>query len=350
MNLMKRAARLLRRRVTQCPLVPLSVYRKIIMRDVVGLCYHVVSDDRVEHVEGLFPIKQRESFEEHLLYLKSQFRLLSYEELTALRRRKGSSRQPGVILTFDDGLSECYSVVRPLLLKHGIPCVFFVTTDLIDNASMFYRHKAALCLAGLKRLRKDERWKVVESIKSTFGLHIWSLRQVSQWILGLGPQNDSELEESCSIVGVDIGEYLRRRKPYLTAAQVGELISDGFVIGAHGKTHTMLGKLSLSGQEREIVSSTLKVQELTAAKQIPFSFPFSGDNVSRVFLRDLRKNVGAIGLFFDLKGIRDDTEFVVNRIWCESPSLSPSQRSAMPVILRNACQNAWVERFSAGRA
>lgn len=109
----------------------------------------------------------------------------------------------------------------------------------------------------------------------------------------------------------------------------------------------MLGKLSLPEQEREIVGSTSIVRELTGAKEIPFAFPFSGDGVSREFLRDLRKKFPTVGLFFDLGGIRPDADFIVNRIWCESLLLSPSQRSKMPVILRNAYQSVLVERFMA---
>lgn len=344
---MKKIAHRLNRHLTQLPLIPLGLYTRIIKRDVLGLCYHLVSDERVDHVEALFPFKRQGCFEQQLLYLKEHFRVLTYEELTALRKANGSPQKPNVILTFDDGLSECYSVVRPLLLKYGIPCIFFVTTDFIENARMFYRHKAALCLASLKRLAEDDGWKVVRSINSTFGLSLGNVREVTRWVLGLGPQNESELEESCSILGADVGEYLRKRKPYLTAAQVGELLSDGFMVGAHGQSHAMLGKLSLPEQEREIVGSTSIVRELTGAKEIPFAFPFSGDGVSREFLRDLRKRFRSIGLFFDLGGIRADADFIVNRIWCESPLLSPSQRSKMPVILRNAYQSVLVERFMA---
>ena len=42
---------------------------------------------------------------------------------------RGSKRC--ALITFDDGLSECYDIVYPMLKARRTPAVFFITTSLI---------------------------------------------------------------------------------------------------------------------------------------------------------------------------------------------------------------------------
>ena len=62
------------------------------------------------------------------------------------------ARDNAVILTFDDGFAECATVIAPLLRQAGIPAVFFVVTDLIDNATLFHESEAALCISAIAGL------------------------------------------------------------------------------------------------------------------------------------------------------------------------------------------------------
>ncbi len=106
--------------------IPLSFYRMVIKRDVVIFLYHVVGPPDIAHVRHLYPYKSAEAFEADLSYLTRRFRMVSYDEIAAPRGRSG---RPAAHVTFDDGYAECHTLAGPILLKWGIPCTFFVTTD-----------------------------------------------------------------------------------------------------------------------------------------------------------------------------------------------------------------------------
>src|SRR6476660_3752267 len=123
----------------------------LIKRDIIGLCYHTVSDRPLAHVEGLYRAKSIGQFKCDLEYLRHRYRVVAYNELEELRSA-GSGGGPAVVLTFDDGLAECHDVIRPLLLEYGLPAIFFVTTEFLDNRRLFYRQKIALCIEAYSRL------------------------------------------------------------------------------------------------------------------------------------------------------------------------------------------------------
>ena len=49
--------------------VPVNIYRKLIPRDLIGFCYHVVSDEQLPHVRHLYHYKTPTIFEQDLSYL-----------------------------------------------------------------------------------------------------------------------------------------------------------------------------------------------------------------------------------------------------------------------------------------
>lgn len=194
--------------------VPLSVYERLIPRDVVGFCYHMVTDGYPAHTVHLGPHKTRAQFEADLQWLKSHYRLISYNQLCERRNSSGSSaslpadaqrglargvRNPGgegasrncgstgdhgrqasvssrffssstlrnssyrpaAVLTFDDGLREHRTCVAPLLQKYELPAVFFITTGFLDNKCLFYRHKASLCIEAARHRSESELARIL---------------------------------------------------------------------------------------------------------------------------------------------------------------------------------------------
>lgn len=93
--------------------IPLLVYRVMFARKIVGLYYHVISDEPLAHIRHLYTFKTVAMFEGDLAYLKRHYHPISYEQL--LEHVQGGKRLPvnALLLTFDDGFSQCFSVVRP---------------------------------------------------------------------------------------------------------------------------------------------------------------------------------------------------------------------------------------------
>ena len=75
-------------------------------------------------------------FERHVDFCRERFELVSLSEVQA-RCRAGFNSSPTVTFTFDDGYSEnCRSAI-PLLIRHQIPCTYFVTLDHVLTGKPF---------------------------------------------------------------------------------------------------------------------------------------------------------------------------------------------------------------------
>lgn len=342
-TLTKKVVRETTKSLKSFPLFPLSGYQFLIKRKVVGLCYHTVSNEPLYHIKHLYAYKTLEIFENHLRFLKQNYNLISYEQLVKYHSLKTKIIPNSIILTFDDGFSECYSTVRPLLLKYEIPCIFFITTDFIDNRNMFYRNKVSLCIEKIRSLDKLRIMDVICKINSTFEQCIRSPESFIQWIKSLNSSDEDIINETCNILEIDFEQYLITYKPYLTSENIRQLVTDGFTIGAHSKKHLKLNLLRNEDKiEEEIVDSCRKIMDLTGIKNVPFAFPFSGDGLDRAFLKNLLSKYKFVGLLFDLHGLRKDKDFIINRIWCESPSFSVNSKLKMRQILRRAYQYHFV--------
>jgi peptidoglycan/xylan/chitin deacetylase (PgdA/CDA1 family) len=297
----------------------------------------MVSDTPLPHVKH-YPFLKTTEFERDLTQLESHFKYLSYDRLLEQRSRAQSSGEPLMCITFDDGFSECATAVRPILLRHRASCIFFVVTDLIDNHNVFFETRSSLCIEAILKQSAD----AVEAIVRDLGIDTrlptaengyfhgvpaemakhWNrfeprLRPLLIWLLTIQPGDRDLLERLCQRLQVDAAGYLDQIKPYLSTQQILELRSDGFTIGAHSRTHRRLQDLSLGEAEREIVESCRIIRDLTGQASVPFAFPYFGDGLDRQWLANLRERHPFIGLYFDTRGMRKDSPWVVQRVFGE---------------------------------
>jgi peptidoglycan/xylan/chitin deacetylase (PgdA/CDA1 family) len=350
----------------------MGLYQRLIRRDVVGLCYHTVSSGRPAHAIHLGPHKTPDQFEADLRWLKQHYEVIGYDELCERRAESGEQRaesrerragRPAILVTFDDGLREHLTVVAPLLKQHGIPAVFFITTALLDNRSMFYRHKVSLCLeaaqgrtgaelreilrqlaeSGKQRAENGEQ-KAESCHPITSGSPLSALRSL---LSSLTIFDEPLIDRACELLGVDWRRYLVEHRPYLTGDEIPSLAAAGFTIGAHGVTHARLTDVPSEKQgtdsatlplchsatlsacrtpntehrtlTSELVHSCRTIAALTGRASVPFAFPFSGDGICRNELRAIREQHPEVGLLFDRRGFRPDGAFIVHRVIADEP-------------------------------
>ena len=316
--------------------IPLCAYSLFIRRDVLGFYYHVVSDEYVPHIRHLYHYKSRRAFENDLLYLAENFNLITYEQLAAHYSGGQRLKPKSVVLTFDDGLSECYSVVRPLLLKHGIPCVFFIPTDYIGNGKMCPDHKASLCIDRVMSRENRARSDVIASVNDAYSKELDSEADLKQWIRSIAANEHSTIDWLCRFLDIDVQRYLETQHPYMTADEIECLAGDGFTIGAHSVSHREFDSLTDSEVEEEIIVSCKAILSLSGKPHVPFAFPFSADGVSRDMLHELRRRHECVGLFFDTKGILPGRGFMINRMCGDWPANSAPAKSNLPRLLVQA--------------
>ncbi len=107
-------------------------------RDSVAvLLYHRVCDTYRDNVTcGV------EMFDRHMAYLADHHRVVPMSRL--LKGPLPSGEGPVVAITFDDGYLDNYEQATPVLIKHGLPATFFVSTRIVDEGLIFPHDQIAL--------------------------------------------------------------------------------------------------------------------------------------------------------------------------------------------------------------
>lgn len=332
----------------------------------------MVTDEYPPHVAHISPYKTSAQFEADLQYLKQNYEIISYEELCERRaesleqraRTNGStcpaprsplpasrSRRPAAIVTFDDGYRECFDVVRPLLLKYEAPAIFFVTTDFIDNRHLFYRNEVSLCVDRIQGMSETERSEVVRRLRQHEIIDEMASSQLSAlnsrlstglsaWLLTLNHRDDSLIDRLCVALGIDVQQFLRERRPYLSKVEIELLHADGFTIGAHGRSHVNLGRLDNEAElEAEIAESCRIVREITRCEEVPFAFPFAGSRVRIDRVAEIRDRNHHVGMIFDSRGLLPNGRFLVHRVSSDDSWVKEKQRSSLPRLISCAYQS-----------
>ena len=126
-------------------ILPLGLLSAITGTDFIIPFYHVVSDEECPHIKHLYRFKNVKEFIHDIDYLARHYQPIGADALQDVLAGKYKGKKI-MLLTFDDGLRQMYEVVAPILLQKGIPTVFFLNTDFIDNKALMFRYKISLAL------------------------------------------------------------------------------------------------------------------------------------------------------------------------------------------------------------
>jgi len=313
--------------------VPLELLRALSDRSPVAPFYHLVSDEPVPYVRHLYSFKTPAVFEQDLVYLKRHYRLVTHEAVSAQRERGAALPPRSAMVSFDDGMRECFTVVRPLLLKHAIPCTFFLAPAFIGNSCLMHVHKKGLCIDRMKGMPHGEPASKLAPLAPRTA----TSQELEDWIRTRSYQNRDVIDRCCDILGVDSNSALERYQPYMTADEVRQLVDDGFTIGGHTMNHPELWLMhDWAEAEREIIASCRWVQEATGQPRVPFAIPFNGKGLSRTKLADIRRKCDAIDLIYDTNNLARDASFIVNRIHCDTAEGVYQEGTNLDHLIRRA--------------
>ncbi len=94
-------------------------------------------------------------FDNHLIHIKKRYNIISLQSY--LQDSPENSKKFRLIITFDDGLIENYTLL-PILIKHNISATIFLTSGLINTNRHFW-----FLLDGLDRKEKNMLKKISDS-------------------------------------------------------------------------------------------------------------------------------------------------------------------------------------------
>jgi len=286
--------------------------------------YHVVSNEELPHIRHLHPYKNASQFLKDIDYLGKNFGPIELSDLLDFIKKGKKLKKRSLFITFDDGYSECYSIVAPILYKKGIPAAFFLCSDFIDNKSMSYKNKASLIVERLL----DENEKHLTTLSC---VQKCSPNDCITTVLNTGYKDRNILDEIAESLGINWEYYLKAKQPYLTSQQISEMKNMGFYFGAHSLDHAKFNELDIEEQIYQAKSSIKLIKERFDVNYSLFAFPFSDNNIPLEFFRRMGNY---IDISFGTAGTQiDEICWNLERINFER-SLKPANRIYLRKLLK----------------
>lgn len=259
--------------------------------------YHAVSDAALPHIQNLYSYPSVKKFISGLDFILKYFEPMHPDELDQI----SSVQKNKFLLSFDDGLREMYEIVAPVLKQKGVPAIFFINSDFIDNHKMFFRYKVSVLIGELK-------------------LHAVEKRK----LLDFQYADTNEIDLFAEKHGVDFNAFLIRQKPYLTSGQIQSMHADGFIFGGHSADHPQYSQITIEEQIRQTTESMQFVKSLTGQEKNYFAFPFTDAGVGQNFFTQIDTYFASgVQATFGTAGLRKAAGKHIQRI--------PMEISGLPV-------------------
>lgn len=229
--------------------------------------YHRVLPEFAEN--PLHNIVKLRTFERQIDFISRRFRVVSLGEGLKDPGRRGA--RDSAVFTFDDGYTDNYEIVFPLLKKKGIPAAFFVSAGYIGTGGPQWDWEVIMRIVrnpavrevniGTSSIVAKEReprlafaYRVIDRLKSS----------------GLGElKNTIDYLRSIPGPGVDLS-----RDRCLGWDHLKKMSGEGMEIGSHGITHRSLARIPAGDAGREITESRRIISERTGRDCRDFAFPF----------------------------------------------------------------------------
>lgn len=278
---------------------PLNTARHISKSGVSAIFpfYHAVSGRPLPHMLNLYEIRKPDQFASDLDYMLDHFTPVKMSDFLA-GNHTASQEKPAMVLSFDDGLTQCYDDVMPLLLKKGVPATFFLNNAFIDNQGLFYRFKVSLLIEELPGKSDAQLEKAADLLHCR-------VNEIKQRLLSVSYVEREITDQVADVWEYSFDEYMRMNPVYLSSIQIFKMIEKGFEFGSHGIDHALF---SLLKKEEALDQIQKSVKDLEFRFQLPykfFAFPFTDQGVHDETI-DILFEKRVIDAGFGTAGMKDD--------------------------------------------
>ena len=267
-----------------CSGIPNGFWSGVIRMNPLIAYYHTVSNEDIPHVKHLYTFRNVAQFKKDVDAFCRQFQPIRLEDLLESVKTGRPVPRHSILLTFDDGLSEIFHVIAPILREKGVPAIFFLTTACLDNKDMAHHNKISILVEQVSEKQSELVEKEALKILSQYGNKEDDVRTA---LLQLDYREREAVARIARLLDIDFNAYLSTRQPYLTSEQVRQLIKMGFTIGGHSVDHPLYATLPLEEQLHQTTASVRFVRDRFSLNYGAFAFPHGDRGVSAQFFSKL---------------------------------------------------------------
>lgn len=254
--------------------------------------YHIVSKKEYPYYfknKGI----EIEEFKRQVKYLKSKYDIISLNHAIELAKNQQSLKNK-LVITFDDGFEENYSIAAPILDDLQCTATFYLIGNCIDNEHLMWRNKL---LVIQNNTDENNLLKAVKKVAAEFNLNTKGYKSLLSWSFNYLPMKDKDkiIDKLWRLtMNITVEEFLQQYTPYLNISQIKELSVAGFEFGSHSMTHPDFSKLSYNEFEREITDSVIKIEHVLDKKIHSFTYPFgrrANSNFEKKYLNSQENSI-----------------------------------------------------------
>jgi len=261
------------------------------LKGYVGICYHYIRQPLLLEFPGILGTSVAD-FYEHTEMLSNNYQVISPKEALQFSYGEFSLDDTGVLITFDDGLSDHY-LAASILAERNIKALFFIPTcilvdDMPANSTILHYCLQKYRIAGFLEACKwalidlvvgnnlryqtfnviykkgtTDPWEIIAEIKEAFKykLNYRESRDILLWIYKNWFLKD--YPEALSMM-------------HLTKEQISSMLEMGHSIGTHTHTHISMAATHLDSLDfrKELIAPKDYLERTFDTSVKAFSYPF----------------------------------------------------------------------------
>lgn len=200
------------------------------------------------------------AFEEQMDYITRNYNVVSLERFLSWQSDGESLPEFPLMITFDDGYRDNLTTALPILKKHGLPAVIFLTSGHIGVSQGFYWDISAQYFFHSKKRSAslphlgEKAWADESARLSVISEWVEALKRISE------ADKQAAMQALSSILEVEVPSETFNGV-MLSWDEARSMISEGIAFGAHTVSHPILTRVSLEQAEHEMAESKKQIEE-----------------------------------------------------------------------------------------
>ena len=299
--------------------------------------YHYTRDlvhSRYPEIKGL----AYNLFEEQLQFFKKNFTVVTMEDVIQAIDGKNTLPENALLLTFDDGYIDNFTVALPLLKKYGMQGSFFIPGKTFSENVLLDVNKVHFVLASadspkelvndiyalLDEARKNTEYCNLPSNSDLYtqygianrfdGADVVFCKRVLQTAIPEKLRNEMSSKLFDKYVGLSERNFAREL--YMNPDQIQCIKDNGMFIGLHGYDHYWLGNLESELMKRDVDKALEVMAPFINKDAWVMNYPYGSYNQGVI---DYIKTRGCVlGLTTQIApaGLAEENRFTLQRLDC----------------------------------
>lgn len=258
--------------------------------------YHYVrpiKSSNYPNIKGL----EFDLFRQQLEFFRDNFQVVTMEQVIDSLDGNTSLPENAMLLTFDDGYSDHYRYVFPLLKEFGMQGSFFVPSGILKNHQVLDVNKIHFILASVEikellprvfhlldqyRQQGYEMESNAELFEKLAVANRWDNKETIFVKRLLQSYLDEELRgkivDTLFLETVGVSEEEFSKELYMNMDQVREMKEAGMFFGIHGERHYWLNHLPVEKMQQDILNGLEYFKSVIDEKYLVVNYPYGGYN------------------------------------------------------------------------